>query len=505
MLKRKAQTYSPFVSVKARSNSGLSSMASQTSEQLSSIQLSYKKIIDQARVFFKEHESQQAHLNKLEKELNNCQQQITVIKDYKQKHQCLPKIKNQKNPQHYYSRLLDIRAKRLDQIKQYKDELSRERWQRHASINSLLNLFLDSLDGLKNSTQFLGTMLLSAPLPDEKIRCTRNEKYKPIYATALSIMFFELVMQHYQFSSSYLNQELDDLGINSDYQAQDNFTIELDGINKHQLRESILKPIAIASLLQTIGTHSIEAEALLGEDRYRLLSQLERTELNRINKEKTLEFFRYGLGLPYNRFDNKSERSEFLNKEKSKLKFIIELAINRDKADYELRELIQIPQVYASFMLSTKPEYDYNSIFKAYDLIKSAIQKKHYNHSYAPLFLNLVGRFPIGSGLYFFSEETGEIERAIVSSLCPQKPDEPVCKQITRHHFQSLNQTEVIISKQHNLFFKALNSRRKESVLTESDSNQNKSKDVAWNANEQWDVQIPAITFWRKNGVQKQN
>ncbi len=53
MLKRKAQTYSSFASVNARSNSGLSSMASQTSEQLSSIQLSYKKIIDQARVFLK--------------------------------------------------------------------------------------------------------------------------------------------------------------------------------------------------------------------------------------------------------------------------------------------------------------------------------------------------------------------------------------------------------------------------------------------------------------------
>ncbi len=149
------------------------------------------------------------------------------------------------------------------------------------------------------------------------------------------------------------------------------------GINKHQLRENVLKPIAIALLLQAIGTYYIEAEALLGDYRYRLLSQQESAELNRINKEKTMEFFRYVLGLPYNRFDNISERSEFLNKEKKKLKFISELTINRDKPNFKLRELIQIPQVYASFMLSTKPEYDYNSIFKAYDLIKSAIQKKN--------------------------------------------------------------------------------------------------------------------------------
>jgi hypothetical protein len=125
-----------------------------------------------------------------------------------------------------------------------------------------------------------------------------------------------------------------------------------------------------------------------------------------------------------------------------------------------------------------------------------------YNPNFCALFLRMVGRFPIGSGIYFISKETGMIEKGIVSSLFPQNPESPFVKQITRNQLQSLSQTEVIVCKDSNIYFQFV---RENSEFDESYFDTRYNAPYVWNANEVWEVQIPALVFWKKDGTLKKS
>jgi hypothetical protein len=158
--------------------------------------------------------------------------------------------------------------------------------------------------------------------------------------------------------------------------------------------------------------------------------------------------------------------------------------------------------VYASFMLSTKEEYDYRNMYRAYDILKDGMKQGEYNANFYALFLRMVGRFPLGSGIYFISNDTEQIEKGIVSSLFPKNPEEPYVKQITRNHIQSLSQSEVLVVRSTNIYF---DSTRENSGIDEAIFTQRYQPPYVWNANEVWEVQVPALVFWKKDGTIKQS
>ncbi len=157
---------------------------------------------------------------------------------------------------------------------------------------------------------------------------------------------------------------------------------------------------------------------------------------------------------------------------------------------------------YASFLLSTKQDFDYRQIYQAYDILDDGKKSNAYKAEHVDCFLNMVGRFPLGAGIYVIQQESGEIERAIVSSLYPAHPDEPVCKLITRRQLQFLSQAEVIVSKQSNLFFKAC---RQASHYDHDFFEARYKNDFTWNATDVWEHQVPAIEFWKRDGTRRYN
>ncbi len=482
--------------------SSIPTMASAISKKISLFKQQHRQLVDESIVFFENYVKELSEMAELRKRITAYDKQITIIQDYKTEHGKLPQIKDQKSTDKYLRTLYNHRDKFAARYDEIRVTTSRKRSQRYESLDHLADNMIDLLDGQKIFSQFLGTIALSTPLPEEKIRCVRNEKFKPIYIAGLVVALFEEVRRNYSFKNTYLDDYLTDIFGNDKtrYMAQDESAMSPE--TKIKYREEVLKPIAKAALLQSIGSYAPEVEAIFQGDRYRMLSQQERDNLIGLMHKKSVDYIKLGIGVPDKRFDRREEREEYVAFETRKMRFMISILDSQNERCHELGDLLRIPMVYSSFMVSTKPDYDYRIIYKAYDIIEEGIETGQYNDVYARLFLQMVGRFPLGSGVYFISKETDHIERGIVSSLYPDSVDEPVCKQITRHQVQSLSQTEVIVGRNSNIFYEDV---RIDSKFEDIYFQHRYQGEFTWNANELWEVQVPAITFWKKDGTRKVN
>ena len=339
-------------------------------------------------------------------------------------------------------------------------------------------------------------MSLSTPLSEEKARCAINEKSKPVFIAALTVLLFDEIRQHQGFTSGYLADNVSEIFSGVNQGLLNKKLADLPDDTKMRYREELLKPVAKAAVLQSIGSYSTEAAEIYQGDRFRVLPIEERNRLIDIINQKTLGYIKQGIGIPSRAFDTIEEKKHYKAYEAAKLQFTLKLVQNKNDKNNELSDLLRIPVVYTSFILSTKEDFDYQRCYDAYDVIDQGVEKQDYNGNFGQLFLSIVGKFPIGSGLLFISKINGQIERAMVSSIYPENPYEPICKQITKGQVQAMTQSEVVISLETNLYFETA---RKNSEYDE-DYFQSRYQGVyVWNANELWEVQIHAKTFWKKD------
>ncbi|MCU4677594.1 hypothetical protein N7931_18405 [Catenovulum sp. 2E275] len=494
-----------------KSLSTIPPMASAISKRIAKFRQDYSKQVGMAKTFFAEYQEQLTAKAKYKKAIKAYQEQIDLIENYRKEKGKYPKIKNQPSTERYLRKLYHFYDKALNDFRAFERKILVLQAERYQNLDHLVDQILDLLDGQRIFSQFLGTIALSVPSPEEKVRHVRNEKNKPIFITALAIALFEEIRTKHNAEQihPYLAKKLQEI-----FPPENPFNLMVDKHEEEQkpnvmpieikiaYREEILKPLAKACLLQSIGTYSPEVEALFGNDRYRMLSPDERESLLKLNREKTADFIKIGIGIPATRFDTKEARAEFIQTEAEKVQFILDIQSKLSQIQDPLGDLLRIPMVYTSIILSTKPEFDYKQIYTAFDTLEQGAQDNIYHPEYIHLFNCMVGRFPLGSGIYFIQQETGEIERGIVSSLYPQNPDEPICKQITRRQLQFLCQTEVVISSPSNLYFEI----SRANCHYESDYFKTRFPNgFIWNASELWEVQVPAVNFWKKDGTIKYN
>ena len=430
------------------------------------------------------------------------EEHIKIIEEYREEKGKLPIIKGQRSAQRYLDKLHQKQDKASVRIREIELMRFKARAERYLALDSLVDKILDLLDGPKIFSQFLGTMVLSAPLPSESVRCIRNEKNKPIYITALTVALFEEVRVSQTFTNHYIRQTLTEVvsDSSSSLMSRENRKV-FSKTDKMAYREELLKPIVKATLLRQIGSYSQEANEIYQGNRFKLLGTQERSKLLQVIKKNSYLYLNQGIGIANKKFDNKEEKESFEQKENAKLAFMNQL-IDSDNQDSDLRDLARIPMVYASFMLSTKEEFAYQGIYQAYDILKEGINQGVYSTKFCVPFLKMVGRFPLGSGVYFISKETGTVEKGIVSSLFPVNPEEPYIKQVTRYQIQSLNQSEIVVNKSTNIYFAR---SRENSGFGENFFKQRYQAPYVWNANEVWEVQVPALVFWKKDGTIKQS
>ncbi|WP_189405895.1 hypothetical protein [Alteromonas halophila] len=493
--------------------SQIPNMVSEISRKITDFRQSYRELVINAEAFFEEYPTDYKKLTLLKHKVKTYQEQIDYIDNYRKEKGTFPAIKGHSSAKRYLSKLVAQQSASDMELRELETRLNTQSNNRYELLDHLTDHMLDLLSGERIFSQFLGTIALSTPSPKEKVRHIRNEKYKPIFITALTIALFEEVRTRHTFDSRFLHDELKKLfpsdksySLMADklqQEREDSSAPEaMPGDIKLAYRENILKPLAKAALLQSIGMHSPEANDVLGHDRYRKLDQQERERLLSIADKKTSDYLKIGIGIPTMRFNSREERDAYLSHEKKQLAFILNTLKSTKYTGHELGDLLRIPMTYASFMLSTKQDFDYRQIYRAYDILEQGKADKAYNAVYVDCFLNMVGRFPLGSGIYVIQQESGEIERAIVSSLYPADPDEPTCKIITRRQIQFLSQAEVVVSKGSNLFFP----ESREASHYESEFFDARYKDeFTWNATDVWENQVPAIEFWKKDGTRRYN
>jgi hypothetical protein len=482
--------------------STIPNMASAISKKISEFQFDYRKMLDEAKIFFTKYYDYEEEIVSINKNMAIYQDHIETVENYRKEKGKFPVIKGQRSALRYLEKLNQKITTSEERLLTIKQERFITRGERYIALEKLVDNILDLLEGPKIFSQFLGTMVLSTPLTNDSVRCTRNEKNKPIYITALTVALFEEVRLFSGLDSPYLKKTISD--IISDGQVSLMQRIDHKGADlpkKMAYREEVLKPIVKATLLYHIGSYSPYAEKIYKGNRFRLFNHEKRNHLREVILQNSNLYLREGIGLPERRFDNKQAKEEFIKNENNKLDFMTQL-FDFEHQSSELRDLMRIPMVYGSFMLSTKEDFEYTSIYRAYDILKDGMKNGEYNPNFCALFLRMVGRFPIGSGIYFISKETGMIEKGIVSSLFPQNPESPFVKQITRNQLQSLSQTEVIVCKDSNIYFQFV---RENSEFDESYFDTRYNAPYVWNANEVWEVQIPALVFWKKDGTLKKS
>ncbi len=487
-----------FATYQTERLSSIPSMASAVSKKISKFQQHHKQLVDDACLFFETYQSDIKKLKKLRKNLASYTSQINIITDYRNKNGKLPLIAGQKSTDKYLTQLYKFEQQRKKELQAHSEAMSLQRKHRYETLDHLTDSMLDLLNNQRIFSQFLGTIVLSTPLPDEKIRCVRNEKFKPIYIAGLVVALFEELRLTHNFENSYLKESMADLFQESSASfmslEQNNLPVEVMA----EYREEILKPIAKAALLLSIGSYSPEAEEIFNGDRYRHLTDEERIHLVETVRLKSIDYLKYGIGVIQKKVNTHQEKLEYVQYERNKLKFMLSFFQIENSENSELLKLIRIPLIYSSFMVSTKPEFDYQNIYKAYETLQESAKMREIDPFYTKLFLSMVGKFPLGSGIYFIAKQSGKVEKAIVSSLYPSDPEQPICKQITRNQIQSLSQKEIIIPQSSNLFFAA---SRRRSEFSDEFYKLKFNNIYTWNANEVWEVQISALEFWKKDGT----
>ena len=112
--------------------------------------------------------------------------------------------------------------------------------------------------------------------------------------------------------------------------------------------------------------------------------------------------------------------------------------------------ILKVPQIYSSIILSTKPSYNYKLLPKVFKALNQNAEKGICCQSVVTALHRIVGDFPLGFGItYIPQDEEGNTndhyEYAIVTQFYPQDAKEPICRTATRSlKFVSYGQDIVI-------------------------------------------------------------
>lgn len=481
----------------------LPSYVSGTNKKIADLQKQYLALINAAKSFYNSNENISNQLAKSKTLITEYETQIEFLEDYQRTHGKLPKIKDQESSQRYLIRLYHLLEKKQAAYNRLHQQTINEQQQRAELLDSICLQLVESLSGLRAFNRFIGSLVLAAPSANAKNRCLRNENSKPLCVAALAMIFFDQLRRGGNLQCKQLQQECEKIlnpeNCDKDYsltaekaddsknvRAQTNGEV-IDEDRKKQYQAAILIPLVRAALIQNIGSYSPQADALRGEDRYQLLtSQTRKDYLACIYKQSMLFLSDACL------WDEKN--IEQTNSLVFTHKILAQLQTSCDP----LGDILRLPMVVSSILLSSKPNFHYQQMPATCDILQRGAQQKDYTAEYALNMQKLIGRFPIGCGIYFIQQENGEIEKGIVSSLLPFDIDEPITKQITRRQLHFVCNGELIVQKESNLFFAQT---RELSAYSKRALKQKFADNYTWDVAVFWDIQIPSNQFWRYDGT----
>ncbi|MCW8092559.1 hypothetical protein OPS28_12145 [Alteromonas ponticola] len=389
-------------------------------------------VYEDARHFFSVTPSLEDHAHDLKMQINSLRQTQKAPEKVEQLKQKLKKAQ------------LKLEEERLNRVSRV-----------HDVAYKLLNLCEgDSYEETQLlSAKFLGTIMLQTRGKVTGFQ-RLHQRLKPLYKAVLTLRLTDKMFQEQTVKNPYLLKHKDALS-------------RFDG-NREVLekwRAGLAVPLICASILQDIGLQSIEALVLLrGEDKeldeFRVLEAEKRKALLKYNYQYTMDYLKKGLGIPKYIGNDKDERDEFVTFHKAASQFVQVIAKDAFVSKSGLGELLKIPQIYTSIVLSTKPDYSRKELPKGYLLIEQLARKGVLNEKLAEAFIKIVGYFPQGFGITFIpvnerGEEKNQYECAIVNRLNPKHPAEPKCRVATRNLTYIASGSDEVVTRARNLFFAA--------------------------------------------------
>lgn len=293
------------------------------------------------------------------------------------------------------------------------------------------------------SSKFLATILLFSPGEGKRLS-ELHYQLTPAYKAVLSLRLLDKLVLGGVVKNKY---------IQTNYSAESRY--ELEAPNKLGLTQSVLLPVIFTAIFQEIGAMHPKVSYFLGgdhgeKDRFRTLDTLERDKIKKLIYEYTQDYLQNGLGVQRGIVNSAEEKKQFVDAEEQRLKFQLSLVKEASVHTFGTSEIIRIPQLYSSIVLSTKRTFSRQSLPNASVLISKLASKNKISSQAAKAFVSIVGKFPLGYGIVYIPRdmrgiELSHYEYAIVTSLNPSKLDEPNCRLVTRNLLYSeYGKTETI-------------------------------------------------------------
>lgn len=317
-----------------------------------------------------------------------------------------------------------------------------QRSERHACLLSLSMTILELAEGdsyaenNRKSSQFLGTIQLLSPTEGKRI-ATSNEQSKSMYKAVLCLRLLDRLILDGQIVEPYINKFLKNI---TPEQYSDFSTHDKEGYKRFAAQVKV--PLIMAALLQDIGNYHPKAQTILcGDDGkldpFRTLEVTQRKELLQINYRETIKYLNEGIGMPSFVGDTKAERDQFLVDEQDKVSFIKLLLKTSVNPKNTIGNVLKVPQIYTSIILSTKASYNYKLLPQVFQVLNKNAELGACAQSVVSALYTITGMFPQGFGIVYmpvgeFGEQSDCYEYAIVNSLYPAKPEQPNCRMTTR-------------------------------------------------------------------------
>lgn len=334
-----------------------------------------------------------------------------------------------------------------------------QRQDKQNRYESLRQLCLDILTLSESDTfeetniqtaKILGTIQLMSPTVGKNV-APSNQKSKHFYKALLSLRLLDRLLLDNNISHPYILKR---------YQASSAATAE----DEYQpFRDDVQVPLLMAALLQDIGSYHPDAQRILkgptgDSDEFRVLENDERTELLKISYRESLNFVLQALGLGAYQGNSKEQRDRFVQNEREKQAFLIFLLKNAIKPEHGVGNLLKIPQIYTSVVLSTKANYNYESLPKVGLVLEKGVEKGVYSPVAVSGLLQITGVFPQGFGITYIPKDSDRqdldrYEYAIVTGLYPDDPRMPVCRMVTRNLTYNVSAQGCVVSVENNLYY----------------------------------------------------
>lgn len=325
----------------------------------------------------------------------------------------------------------------------------------------------------RKSAQCLGTIQMLSPTEGSKI-AEKNELSKPVYKAIICLRLLDNICINSTITDPYLTQFVK--GFSSERFKE--FS-NLDEYKYQRFVENVKIPLVIAALIQDIGNYNPQARLILvgedgNKDPFRTLEVDERKKLLQINYRESLRFMLEGVGLRPYTGNSKAERDQFGDDQKRQLAFIKAILKSAIQPKRGMGNLLKVPQIYTSIVLSTKSSYNYKVLPKVFQALNQNAERGACSQTIVDALYQITGMFPQGYGVTYIPSEMGQAgdfyEYAVVTQLYPKDPEHPLCRCATRQLSFVGYGLDIEIAKDRNLYF--VETARKLSNISKSRLNE---------------------------------